>query len=317
MKDVFVKDLKKYMGQSIVTFFMVSSVEIKKGSTGKTYLDLLLTDNSGDVPGKKWSVDIPDRELKIGDIVKVRCEVTDFNNQTQIKVERIRLVDETDEIDVKDFVKASPIDSNVMYDEILKYANDIKDEDLKRVSLRVLEDNKEKLLFYPAAKRNHHAMYGGLLYHMLRMLRMGLGMCDVYTNLRADFIVTGVIIHDIEKINEIIADNNGISSDYSVEGKLLGHIIMGVKTIDKLCIELGVNDEKRLMLDHMILSHHYEPDFGSPKKPLFPEAEALHYLDMIDAKMFDIEEAYNKAEIGDFSERVWTLDNRSIYHDTL
>ena len=130
-------------------------------------------------------------------------------------------------------------------------------------------------------------------------------------------IVCGVIIHDIEKINEILANENGVANDYSVEGKLLGHIIMGVKTVDRMCLDLNICDEKRIMLDHMILAHHYEPDFGSPKRPLFPEAEALHYLDMIDAKMYDMKAAYDNAKCGAFSEKVWTLDNRAIYHDNL
>lgn len=317
MKEIFVRDLKGKLGLSGDSYFMITSVEIRRGSTGKEYLDLVLTDSTGDVPGKKWSVDLPDRNLKVGDLVKARFEVTDFNGQTQIKVEKIRITNEEDNLDITDYVKHAPEDTIDMYEEILGYAKSIKDDELKSVALKVLEDNKEKLLYYPAAKKNHHAMYGGLLYHMVRMLRLGIKMCEVYTNLRCDLVVCGVIIHDIEKVNEIVSDENGVSSDYSLEGNLLGHIIMGVKTIDRICLELGINDEKRLMLDHMILSHHYEPDFGSPKKPLFPEAEALHYLDMIDAKMFDIEDAYDKASEGEFSDKIWTLDNRKIYHDTL
>jgi 3'-5' exoribonuclease len=95
---------------------------------------------------------------------------------------------------------------------------------------------------------------------------------------------------------------------------MLGHLVLGVREMEKLCTELGIDEEKKIMLEHMIISHHYLPEFGSPIRPLFPEAEMLHYLDMIDAKMFDMEEAISKTQPGEFSDRVWTLDNRTIYH---
>ena len=118
---------------------------------------------------------------------------------------------------------------------------------------------------------------------------------------------------DIEKLNEIMAGPDGIATGYSFEGQMLGHIIQGVKTIDRLTLELGFPREKAIMLEHMILAHHYEPEFGSPKKPLFPEAEVLHYLDILDARMFDMEDALVSTEPGTFSERIWALDNRRIY----
>ena len=117
----------------------------------------------------------------------------------------------------------------------------------------------------------------------------------------------------IEKINEIESNELGISPGYSFEGKMLGHIIQGIKTIDRLTLEMDFPREKAIMLEHMILSHHYEPEFGSPKKPLFPEAEILHYLDIIDARMYDMEDALVATQPGEFSERVFTLENRQLY----
>lgn len=138
-------------------------------------------------------------------------------------------------------------------------------------------------------------------------------MCQVYRNLNPDLLKTGVIIHDIEKINEIESDELGISPGYSFEGQLLGHIIQGVKTIEKIADEIGMDNEKKVMLQHMVVSHHYEPEFGSPKKPMFPEAEILHYLDIIDARMFDMEDVLACVDPGTFSEKVWVLDNRRLY----
>jgi 3'-5' exoribonuclease len=145
------------------------------------------------------------------------------------------------------------------------------------------------------------------------MLMTAERICEVYRNLNRDLVVAGVIIHDIEKLNEIEADTLGMASGYSFEGQLLGHLVQGIKSIDRLAEELGIGTEKTIMLEHMILSHHYEPDFGSPKKPLFPEAEILHYLDMIDARMYDMQEALDATFPGEFSDRVWTMDNRKLY----
>ena len=141
----------------------------------------------------------------------------------------------------------------------------------------------------------------------------GKRLCEVYDNLNKDLVLAGVILHDMEKINEIQSNELGISSGYSFEGQMLGHLIQGVRTLDRLTEELGFPREKAVMLEHMILSHHYEPEFGSPKRPLFPEAEMLHYLDLIDARMFDMQDVLEKTEPGEFSDRVWTLDNRKLY----
>ena len=189
----------------------------------------------------------------------------------------------------------------------------MKDSDLQRLSVKMLTDNREKLMYYPAASKNHHAEYAGLLYHMKRMLMTGIAICGVYTDLNQDMVATGVIIHDMEKLNEIESNEYGISPGYSMEGQLLGHIVMGVKSLDRITEKLDFPREKALMLEHMILSHHYEPEFGSPKRPLFPEAEVLHYLDILDARMFDMYDALAATEPGEFSDRVWTLDNRRLY----
>ncbi|HZK61874.1 MAG TPA: hypothetical protein VFC41_07330, partial [Anaerovoracaceae bacterium] len=114
----------------------------------------------------------------------------------------------------------------------------------------------------------------------------------------------------------IESDEMGISSGYSFEGQMLGHLIQGVKLIDRVAAEINIPREKAIMLEHMILTHHYEPEYGSPKKPLFPEAEILHYLDMIDARMFDMQAALDATNPGEFSDRVWTLDNRKLYKNS-
>ncbi len=315
MKQIFVEELKQ--NANIIDFFMVKMIGLKTGGNNKIYLDLKLGDKTGEVNSKKWDVADDEKdmleEIKEGDLVKVKASVTDWQNQKQLRVTRIRKAVDSDGLKLEDFVKAAPENPVHMYEYILDVAKSMEDEDLRRVTVRVLEDNREKLMYYPAAMRNHHAEFAGLLWHMKRMVMAGLKLCDVYTDLDKDMLAAGVIVHDIEKIHEIHSDLNGVSPGYSFEGQMLGHIVMGIKYLEKLGDELGISREKLIMLEHMILSHHYEPEFGSPKKPLFPEAEMLHYLDIMDARMFDMSEALSTAKPGDFSDRVWTLDNRRLY----
>lgn len=318
MKELYISMLKT--DDEIQEYFIVKSVAIKVGANNKQYLDLLLGDSTGEVPSKKWDISDGElsaiKEIKEGDVVKVKATVTSWNGQKQMKVGRIRVVNEQDQIDYVDFIKAAPEDPKVMYEYIYGKASALKDQDLNTLCTRLLSENKEKLMYYPAAQKNHHAQKSGLLYHVKRMLMTGEVICQVYTNLNSELVTAGVILHDIEKLNEIESDELGIVSGYSFEGQMLGHIIQGIKLVDRLAVEIGIPREKAIMLEHMILSHHYEPDFGSPKKPLFPEAEILHYLDMIDARMFDMQESLNQTEPGTFGERVWTLDNRRLYKNT-
>lgn len=315
MKEFYISQLKTE--QELTDFFMVKSIAVKLGANKKQYLDITLGDGTGDISGKKW--DVADAELamlseiKEGDIVKIKASVTEWNGLRQLRVNKIRKSVESDMTDIKDYIKAAPEKPEDMYDYIYDVAKNMDDQDLKALCTKVLEDNQEKFMYYPAASKNHHAEFGGLLYHMKRMLMTGLRVCEVYTNLNQDLVAAGVILHDMEKLNEIMSDTMGISSGYSFEGQMLGHIVMGVSALDRMTMELDFPREKAIMLEHMILSHHYEPEFGSPKRPLFPEAELLHYLDILDARMFDMEDALKATEPGDFSEKVWTLDNRRLY----
>ncbi len=315
MKDIYISDIKTH--QELISYFLVKMSAVKVGSNKKAYLDLLLADCTGEISAKKW--DIADEELpglekiKEGTIIKVKAQVTEWNGMKQLRVSRIRQTSAEDHLVMKDYIKAAPEEATDMYDYIYSRAEAFQDQDLRNICIRELTDNREKLMYYPAAQKNHHAELAGLLYHVKRMLMMAERACEVYTNLNRELVMTGVILHDMEKINEIQSNELGVSTGYSFEGKMLGHLVQGVRTIDRLANELGMPREKAVMLEHMILSHHYEPEFGSPKKPLFPEAEMLHYLDMIDAKMFDMQDALEKTEPGGFSDRVWTLDNRTLY----
>ena len=315
MKEFYAAELRPQT--DIVDFFMVKGADVKVGANKKQYFDVLLGDKTGEVSSKKWDITEHEaeslQEIKEGDLVKVKAQVTDWNGQTQLRIGRIRKAVDQDELELSDYIKAAPEESEDMFNYIRNVADTMEDQELRALVLTILDRNKEKLMYYPAASKNHHAEYGGLLYHVKRMLMSGLALCNIYTNLNRDLVAAGVILHDIEKLNEILSNEYGVSPGYSFEGQMLGHIVQGVKLLEKETEKLGFSKEKAVMLEHMILSHHYEPEFGSPKKPLFPEAELLHYLDILDARMFDMEDALVGVEPGEFSGRIWTLENRRIY----
>lgn len=316
MKQVYIKDLQT--GTDLTEFFMLKSVEVRTGSNKKHYLDMTLGDKTGEVSAKKW--DLADEEMrrakeyKEGSIIKIRGTVTEWNGMKQLKVIRIRMSNPEDEIAATDFIKAAPEDPEEMYRYIFEVTDSITDEYLRRLTVLNLEEFKDKLMYYPAASKNHHAEMAGLLWHIKRMLQTGIAICKIYDFLDVDWVKCGVILHDLQKINEIRSNEWGISDGYSVEGQLLGHIVMGIRELDRQMRDLGFPREKAWLVEHMVLTHHYEPEFGSPKKPLFPEAEILHYLDVIDSRMYDMEDALSKTEKGEFSERVWTLENRRLYN---
>jgi len=315
MKVIYVTGISNE--KEVTDFFMVKSIGLKLGANKKQYLDISLGDKTGEISGKKW--DVTDEELmelqtiNEGDLVKIRAQVTEWNGTKQLRVMRIRKISGDEGLDLREFIKAAPEAPEEMFQYLLDAAEAMTDEDLKRLCVLSLNQGKEKLMYYPAAQRNHHAEMAGLLYHVKRMLMTAERVCQVYENLDRDMLYAGVLLHDMEKLHEINANEWGISDGYSFEGNMLGHIIQGIKVLDKQMEELKFPKEKAIMVEHMILSHHYEPEFGSPRKPLFPEAEMLHYLDMIDARMYDMQDALEATAPGQFSERVWTLDNRRLY----
>lgn len=302
------------VGDDIQGFYLIKSMNLKTSSNNKKYLDLTVTDKTGEINGKVWDIDDTMINLyKAGNIVKIRGTVTSWQNALQFKIVKIRPVEDEDQVKLEDMVQAAPIDKDDMFEEILTYVSDIKNPEIKLLVSTMIETYQEQLMYYPAAKKNHHAIRSGLLYHILRMLRTAKVICGVYTHLNADLVYAGVILHDLEKINEMISDELGVVSDYSFEGQILGHIIMGIRKIQSVGETLGISQEISSLLQHMVLSHHYEPEFGSPKKPMLPEAEILHYLDMIDARMYDMTKVLEGVEPGKFSENVPVLDYRKLY----
>ncbi len=299
-------------GDKVDGFFIIRNMEKRTSTNGKIFYDLTVIDNTGSINTKIWEAE-KGEGFAANDFVKIRGEVTVWKDMKQFKVHKIRKVEETDDVSLDDYVRSAPFRGSEMLETVKSYIRDMKNDDIKRLTMAMVESKEEKLLYYPAAKENHHAIRAGLLYHILRMLKSGEKLLEVYDSLDSDYVYSGVILHDLAKIEEMDSNELGIVSEYTTEGKLLGHIIQGIKDIDRMGIKLGIDEEISMLIQHMILSHHYYPDYGSPKFPMIPEAELLHYLDIIDARLYDMDKALKELKPGEFSPRIWTLDNRQIY----
>ncbi len=296
-------------------FCIIKNVEKKTSSKGDSYLDMTLGDADGEINAKLWrySPEIHG-EYDANQIVKVRGTVSQYNGSDQLRVERIRKASTEDNINPEDFVKSAKFSGEDMYNELFSIAENFADGDLKQIVCEILKDNRLKLLYWPAAFKLHHAVRGGLLLHTLTIVKLAEGVCKIYPFVDRELLISGAILHDIAKLCEFEVAETGIASGYSVEGNLLGHLTMGAMIINKYAENLGISKKTAMLLEHMVLSHHGEPDFGAAVRPSFIEAELLSELDLMDSRVYEMHEAVSGTEADNFSGKLWAMDNRKLYN---
>ncbi len=296
-------------------FCIIKSVDKKTSSKGDSYLDITLGDSEGEINAKLWrySPEIHG-EYEANQIVKVRGTISQYNGSDQLRVERIRPALPEDNINPEDFVKSADFSGEEMYNALLNIAENFKDNELKLIVCEILKENRLKLLYWPAAFKLHHAVRGGLLLHTLSIVRLAEGVCKLYPFVDSELLISGAILHDIAKLCEFEVAETGIASGYSVEGNLLGHLTMGAMIIDKFAEKLGVSKKTAMLLEHMVLSHHGEPEFGAAVRPSFIEAELLSELDLMDSRVYEMHEAVENTEAEAFSGKLWAMDNRKLYN---
>ena len=282
MKEPFIADLAKHENQVITGFFAVSAKNVRSKKDGAFYFALTLADATGQIEARMWET-AEAGEFAAGDIVKLRGQVCRYQEKFQINVERIRRA-EASEFDLGDFVPKTERDVEELWAELNGYVESFTDPHLKALLRAFLDDADiaAALRSAPAAKSMHHAWIGGLLEHVVSLL----GICDLaakHYSVHRDLLLTGVVLHDIGKLQEL---RWGTSFDYTLEGQLLGHITIGVGMIERKMAALpDFPPELRVLVNHLVLSHHGRYEFGSPKLPMVPEAILLHYLDDMDAKL--------------------------------
>ena len=299
------------VGDHINSQFVVGSVSKNTSmNMGQTYYTVELKDASGSISCKKWEVNDGDNELLVnGNVIEAELEINLYKESLQGKIINIwKILPE--EIDVSRFVKKSPIPKEKLVEKFNKYLSKIEDKDYLNVVNRFIKDNEDKFFDYPAASSVHHEFSSGLLMHVTSMLEIADHLCDIYNDINKSLVLAGVILHDIGKIREL---EGPISYHYTLEGKLIGHISIMSAEVVNICEELNIDKEKTILLQHMVLSHHGQLEFGSPVLPQTKEALLLSLVDKLDSAMTIADKALEDVTEGECSQKVYHLDNRTFY----
>ena len=296
-------------------FLLVRGAEKKTDRNGRDYVDMNLGDRTGEINAKIWNWDGTQSLPEGGKVLQIRGLIQEYNGRLQMRVEKWQPPRAGEPVPMEKLVPSAPRDSEEMLREIRETAAGFGSVPIRKLTEAMLEMAGDRLSWFPAAQRMHHAERGGLLHHTTDMLRMAKATLEIYPWLNRDLLLAGVILHDLGKLEELQSDENGNVTDYTRDGQLLGHLVRGITLLNKAAEKTGVSGEPLVLLEHMLLSHHGEAEYGSPRPPMFPEAEALHWIDMMDARMNTMKNAWEKTPEGAFSEKIFSLERR-VYHPT-
>ena len=298
-------------GQHISGQFLVANSAKCVNNLGAAYMNLEIRDSSGSINAKKWEASLDDEATyQIGNVVFIEGEVLKYKESLQVKILSGRVVD-IEDVDVAKFIKAPPVSKEELVRRFNEHVDRIHNEDCRKILDYLIKRLSPKLFDYPAAVSVHHDYASGLLMHSVSMADHALYFAKYYPDIDLDILLTGVLLHDMGKTIEF---EGPVIYKYSVEGKLLGHITLMVSEIRRAAEGLKITSEVPLLLEHMVLSHHGSNEFGSPILPMTKEALLLSMIDNLDSRMVIAEKALEGVKPGEFSQRVFPLDNRMLYN---
>ncbi len=306
-----------HTGDDVEGFYILKDAFLKTTAAGKPFLSGVLADRSGTIDLKVWDYSGPigANQADTGRIVKIRGQVSEFKGAPQLTAGRIRMADGNDQYDVSALVPVAPIDPDERLQEIRRLIDSMEDADYQSVARTMLERHLEAFRSIPAAKSVHHSFLSGLLMHTSNMLRLADYLSGLYAGIiDRSLLLTGTLLHDFAKEREFTFSGLGMVTDYSLSGQLIGHLVMGAQEVQQCAESLGLPQEKSLLLQHMILSHHGEPDFGAAVRPMCAEAELLSLIDLVDSRMEIYAEALQELPEGTFSGRIFALDKKIYRH---
>jgi len=302
MKDFYISDASRFENQAITSYFVLVAFSLRdrKGSSGGQYLALTFADRTGQFDARMWE-DFAEvlEHCAEGSYVKVQGQVSKYNGKFQITVSKMRSAADS-EIETADFIPTTKFNVAEMSAELRGYVAAFKSEPLRKLVLAFLDDPEIGPAFAtaPAAKRLHHAWIGGLLEHVLHLVRICIATAPFYPEVDPDLLVTGAILHDMGKVRELSWRS---SFDYTLEGQLIGHISIAQGMLHEKIARMNDSGEKfpddlRVLVEHMILAHHGKLEFGSPKLPMTPEAMLLSALDDLEAKFQALRNEFSAAK---------------------
>ncbi|EFI82910.1 HD domain protein [Listeria grayi DSM 20601] len=302
------------VGSTVELYLLIKSSVKGTASNGKPFLSLVFQDKSGELEAKLWDIKETDEQAYGAEqIVHVVGDIQNYRGRKQLKIRQIRQTSPFDNVQASEFMETAPIDKASMAEEVTQYIFEMKNANLQRITRAILKKHQEAFYEYPAAMRHHHEFVSGLSFHVVSMLRLAKAIAGLYPNVNQDLLYAGIILHDIGKVKEL---SGPVSTTYTLEGNLIGHISIVVEEVGKVAEELGIDSEEVVILKHILLAHHGKGEWGSPKPPLVREAEILHQIDNFDATMVMMDKALRHTKPGEFTERVFGLDNRAFYKPT-
>ncbi len=297
-------------GDHVSGQYLVSSVTKGTSNTGMNYMSIELRDASGQISGKKWdSTSYDETTFVSGNVVQIEAECLKYKEALQLKILSAKMVP-IEEVDVSRFVKAPPVPKEELVSRFYSYVESVNDPDCKLLLNYFINKYHDKLFEFPAGVSVHHEYSSGLLVHVTTMAKIADSLIEFYGDVNRDILITGILLHDVGKLIEF---EGPIVFKYSLEGKLLGHISIMSAEIKHAAEELKLTSEVPLLLQHMILSHHGQPDFGSPVLPMTKEAIMLSMIDNLDSKLVVTSKALETVNPGEFTQKIYPLDGRTLY----
>lgn len=297
------------VGFNGVTQVLVKDVNCGVTSKGAPYLSMIIQDKSGEMEAKFWSVKEEDiSKIYAGGIYDIQGDVISYNKSLQFRIQKMDSV--LTEVDLTQFCKSSKYSKDELKTMLFEYINSIKNKKIKAIVNELFIEYQHDILIHPAAKTIHHDYVGGLATHIIGMCKIGGFITEMYPLLNRDLVIAGIMLHDLGKLIEL---SGSVVCEYTIEGKLLGHISIMQAIVYEKAKNLKLEGEEIILLRHMILSHHGSYEYGSPVLPMIPEAEILTYIDNIDARMSTLEKAMDNITEGEFTKRLFSLEKRSFY----
>jgi 3'-5' exoribonuclease len=309
MKEFYISDCVRHENKIVTSNFVVVSKQIKPKKSGEPYLALTLGDRSGHLEAKMWdNVEEVLNAFEQDDFLKIKGLVNKYKNRFQLTIHKLRKLGES-EIEFSDYLPKTTRNIDELWQTLTDFVASFRDPHLKSLVQAFMADPEIVTAYRnaPAAKTLHHAYIGGLLDHVVSLFRSCDLVCRNYPQVNRDLLLTGAFLHDIGKIHELTYNR---SFSYTTRGQLLGHMVIELEMLQvKLALVPGFPAELKTLLEHLIISHHGEYEFGSPKLPMFPEALLLHYMDDLDSKM-EAMRAHFEREAD--MESSWTSYNPSL-----
>lgn len=301
------------LDQEFTGFYLIKNADVRLAKNGKKFIAFTFQDTSGTIDGKFW--DASEEEIQrfaAGKVVALQGKREVYNGNPQVKIMHLRLtkIDEPGEPTL--YMERAPLKKEAMEEEINKTLFEITNPNWNRIVRFLLNKYQKEFFDFPAAKRNHHAFASGLAYHTVSMLRLGKAIVAEYPELNSSLLYAGIILHDLGKVLEL---SGPMSTEYTLAGNLVGHLVLVDEEIVKACIALKFDENKEdiVILRHMVLSHHGLLEYGSPVRPRIMEAEILHQIDNLDASMQMMLTSIRQTTPGEYSDRIFGMDNRSFY----